>query len=415
MDSEPGWPRTGSTHCGDARVRIGYFDCFSGISGDMCLGALVSAGWAAADLSAIPERLGLGDVVVGVEPAKRGPFVATQVSVAIAGKQPKRHLHHIQEILRQADIEAPVRDRALAVFDRLAGAEAEVHGSTVEKVQFHEVGAADALVDVVGTLSGLHALQVDEVYASPLRLGRGSVRSEHGLIPVPAPATAFLLRGAPVEMPDIEAELVTPTGAALITTLVRRWLPPPPFQLERIGVGAGMRDLKEQPNGLRNLLVEVSSTAGFGLRQVAVLETALDDENPQFVAALSPRLLEHGALDAMVIPTTMKKGRPGVWLVVVAEPSRAHALARQILSETSSLGVRFRIDERLELERRAVEVETPFGRVALKVAEVPGQGPRAAPEFESVRAAAERAGRPLREVADAALRAWQEGEHSRQG
>jgi len=396
-------------------MRIAYFDCFSGISGDMTLAALVSAGWSPAALQALPGRLRLSGVDIAISEVRRGPFVGTQVQVRVEEKQPHRHLRHVRELLEAADLGAAVRERAIEVFTRLAEAEAEVHGSTIEKVHFHEVGAVDALVDVVGAIEGLAALGVDEVYASPLRLGRGSVRSEHGLIPVPAPATAVLLRGAPVEMPDIEAELVTPTGAALITTLVRRWLPPPAFQLDRIGVGAGQRDLKEQPNVLRILLGEVSAPAGFGLRRVAVLETALDDENPQFVAALIPRLLDQGALDAMVIPTTMKKGRPGVWLVVVAEPSCAHALARQILSETSSLGVRFRIDERLELERRAVEVETPFGRVALKVAEVPGQGPRAAPEFESVRAAAERAGRPLREVADAALRAWQEGERAREG
>lgn len=394
-------------------MKIAYFDCFSGISGDMTLAALVSAGWSADELTALPARMRLDGASISVSETRRGPFVATQVQVRAEGKQPHRHLRHIRDLLGAAELDPGVRERALEVFTRLAEAEAEVHGETIEKVHFHEVGAVDALIDVVGAIEGLKALGVDEVYASPLRLGRGAVRSEHGLIPVPAPATAILLRGAPVEMPDIEAELVTPTGAALITTLVRRWQPPPGFRLDRIGVGAGQRDLKEQPNVLRILLGEVEAPNGLGLRRVAVLETALDDENPQFIAALVPRLLEHGALDAMVIPTTMKKGRPGVWLVVVAEPASAHALARQILTETSSLGVRFRFDERLELERRALEVDTPFGRVAVKVADVPGQGPRAAPEFESVRAAAEKAGRPLREVADAALRAWQEGERSR--
>ncbi len=394
-------------------MKIAYFDCFSGISGDMTLAALVNAGWSAEALATLPKRLALEGVQVQVEDTRRGPFVATRVRVEVEGVQPHRHLRHVRELLAAADLEAAVRARALEVFTRLAEAEAEVHGSTIEQVHFHEVGAADALVDVVGAIEGLRALRVDEIYASPLRLGRGAVRSEHGLIPVPAPATAILLRGAPVEMPDIEAELVTPTGAALITTLVERWQSPPSFTLERIGVGAGQRDLKEQPNVLRIMIGEAESTAGMGWRRVAVLETALDDENPQFVAALVPRLLDHGALDAMVAPTTMKKGRPGLWLVVVAEPAQAHALARQILAETSSLGVRVRVDERLELARRAVEVETPFGPVALKVADVPGQGARAAPEFESVRRAAEKTGRPLREVADAALRAWQEGERSR--
>jgi uncharacterized protein (DUF111 family) len=216
-------------------------------------------------------------------------------------------------------------------------------------------------------------------------------------------------------MPDIEAELVTPTGAALITTLVRHWSGVPAFRLERVGTGAGARDLKEQPNVLRVLLGESDRTSGEAAavrltpRRVAVLETALDDDNPQFVAALMPRLLEQGALDAMVVPTVMKKGRPGLWLVVVAEPGSADRLALTLLRETSSLGVRLRYDERYELARHAVEVETPFGRITLKVATIPEGGERAVPEFESVRAAADQSGRPLREVAEAALQAWRQG------
>ena len=390
-------------------MRIAYFDCFSGISGDMTLAALVAAGWPEAELAALPARLNLNQVRIEVKPVQRGPFAATQVTVHVAGQQPHRHLRHIRDLLNAADLDLAVRDRALEVFTRLAEAEAEVHGSTIEKVHFHEVGAADALVDIVGAVVGLRALGVEEVYASPLRLGRGAVRSEHGMIPVPAPATALLLRGVPVEMPDIEAELVTPTGAALITTLVRHWQPPPAFRLDRVGVGAGQRDLKEHPNVLRVMLGDRSTGGGLPRSRVAVLETALDDENPQYVAALLPRLLEAGALDVMVAPTTMKKGRPGLWLIVVAEPGRAEALAETILAETSTLGVRVREEDRFQLERRTLEVETPFGPISIKVASLPDKGERATPEFESVRAAAERAGRPLREVADAAVRAWREG------
>ena len=386
-------------------MRIAYFDCFSGASGDMCLGALVSAGWPAAELEALPARLGLGDVRIHVGTARRGPFVATRVEVEVSGKQPHRHLHHVHAMIDAADLDAGVKAGARAVFERLADAEAEVHGSTREKVHFHEVGAADALVDIVGTIEALRWLGVEEVYSSPLRLGRGAVQSEHGLIPIPAPATTLLLRGVPVEMPDIEAELVTPTGAALLTALVKDWSGQPAFRLERVGTGAGGRDLKEQPNVLRVLIGERES-AGMTRRRVAVLETALDDDNPQFVAALLPRLIERGALDAMVVPTLMKKGRPGMWLIVIADPGKSDELARVLLRESSALGVRVRTDERYELERRPVEVETPFGRIVLKVATVPGGDERAVPEFESVRAAAERAGRPLREVSEAALAAW---------
>jgi pyridinium-3,5-bisthiocarboxylic acid mononucleotide nickel chelatase len=387
-------------------VRIAYFDCFSGISGDMTLAALVAAGWPAAELEALPRRLRLAGVTARATAARRGPFAATKVEVDVAERQPHRHLRHVEEMIEAAELDSAVKRRAREVFGRLADAEAEVHGETREKVHFHEVGAADALVDVVGAIEGLRALGVEEVYASPLRLGRGAVRSEHGLIPVPAPATTVLLRGVPVEMPDIEAELVTPTGAALITTLVEHWSGPPAFRLGAIGVGAGQRDLKEQPNVLRLMLGETDGPALGTTRRVAVLETSLDDENPQFAAALLPELLAAGALDAMLAPTVMKKGRPGLWLVVVAEPARAAALAEMILTRSSTLGVRVRIDERFELERRAASVETRFGAIDLKLARLPDGEERPSPEFESVRAAAERSGRPLREVAEAALEAW---------
>jgi pyridinium-3,5-bisthiocarboxylic acid mononucleotide nickel chelatase len=393
-------------------MRIAWFDCFSGISGDMTLGALVSAGWPAGELQALPGRLGLEGVRVEVKDVRRGPLAALQVEVVIeAAQQPHRHLRHVEEVLARAALPVVVRERALAVFRRLAAAEAEVHGTSVEQVHFHEVGAADALVDVAGALLGLDRLGIERVHASPPRLGRGSVRSEHGLIPVPAPATALLLRGAPVEIGEVESELTTPTGAALLATLVEDWGPPPAFRLERVGTGAGSRELAGQPNVLRVLVGEAQEAAIGGSlrhRRVAVLETALDDENPQFVGALLPRLLAAGALDAMVVPSVMKKGRPGMWLVVIAEPGSADALARLLLSETTSLGVRVRLDERVELERRVEPVETPFGRILLKVACLPGGGERAVPEFESVNEAAGRAGRPLREVAEAALAAWRE-------
>ena len=394
-------------------MRLAYVDAFSGVSGDMLLGALVSAGWPVEALAEVPRRLKLENVAVTVSDVRRGAFVAKRVEVVAPPGQPHRHLHHLRDLIESADFGAEVRQRAIAVFTRLAEAEAEVHGSTVERVHFHEVGAVDALVDVVGVIEGLRALGVDEVACSPLRLGRGSVRSEHGVIPIPAPATALLVRGAPVEMPDIEAELVTPTGAALVTTLATRWGSAPAFTLERVGIGAGHRDLKEQPNVLRLLIgTRASSLAadegdpGMRRRRVAVLETALDDENPQHVASLAARLTEDGALDAMVVPTGMKKGRPGMGVVVIAEPLMAPDLAARIMRETRSLGVRVREEERFELARRVVRVETAFGAIEVKVASLPGGGERAVPEFESVRAAAESHGRTLAEVTEAALAAW---------
>jgi len=387
-------------------MRLAYFDCFSGVSGDMCLGALVSAGWPAPQLATLPARLGLEGVRIEVSEARRGPFAATRVEVVVDdARQPHRHLKHVVAILEAADVEPAVRERAIATFRKLAEAEAEVHGETVERVHFHEVGAADALVDVVGTHEGLRHLGVDRVHSSTLRLGRGSVTSQHGRISIPAPATTLLLRGAPVEIPSIDAELVTPTGAALLATLVEDWGPPPPFRVGAIGTGAGGRDLAEQANVLRVLIGEAVAPAS-SRRRVAVLETAVDDENPQVLATIVPRLLEAGALDAMMVPAVMKKGRLGTWLVVVAEPPAASALAQLLLAETTTLGVRVREEERYELERRSVEVVTPFGKVALKIAALPDGEARPMPEFESVRRAADQAGKPWREVAEAAIAAW---------
>ena len=375
----------------------------------MCLGALIGAGAPADRLVDLPRRLRLEGVRVTIGSARRGPFAATRVEVAIDfAKQPHRHLKHIVAILDAADLDEAVRARAHAVFMRLAEAEAEVHGQTLEKVHFHEVGAADALVDIVGTIECLAALGVERVYSTTLRLGRGSVSSEHGRIPVPAPATALLLRGVPVEIPEVDFELVTPTGAALLATLVESWDAPPPFRLEVIGTGAGGRDLEQQANVLRVLIGEVAA-APLARGRVTVIESAIDDENPQTLAALVPRLLEAGAHDAMLIPVVMKKGRLGTWLVVIAPPERAEVLAHLVLCETSTLGVRLRQEERIELERHAVEVVTPFGPVALKLATLPGGSQRAMPEFESVRAAAEQSGRSWREVAEAALAAWGSG------
>ncbi len=386
-------------------MKVAYFDCVSGASGDMTLGALVSAGWPEEELRAIPARLRLDGVTIEVAPARRGPFAAVRVDVRAEGRQPHRHLHHVEAILGAADLPEPVRERALGVFRRLAAAEAEVHGSTIQKVHFHEVGAVDALVDIAGACIGLDALGVGRVFSSPLPLGGGTVVCEHGRIPVPAPATALLLRGANVRMGPVEAELVTPTGAALLASLVGDWTAPmPAMTLERVGTGAGAREFPDHPNVLRLLVGEAAADRGG--RTVAVLETAIDDENPQYLGDLVPRLLAAGALDAMLVPAYMKKGRPGHWLVVVAEVTDSQRLAEMVLASSTTLGVRLREERRIELERFQAIVETPFGQIQLKVARLPDGQRRAQPEFESVRAAAERAGvSPIR-VAAAAIEAW---------
>ena len=392
-------------------MRHAHFDCVSGIAGDMTLAALVSAGWPEAELQALPARLRLEGVAIEVTNVRRGPFAAVHVDVRTTEKQPHRHLHHIDAILDAADLPAGVRDQAKAVFRRLAEAEAEVHGSTVAKVHFHEVGAVDAIIDIAGSLLGLDALGIGSVSASALPLGSGTVDSQHGRIPVPAPATALLLRGAPVHGGPVEGELVTPTGAALLMTLVSRWGDPPAFRLAAVGTGAGTKDFPGHPNIVRLLVGEKAESASGGStveRTVSVLETALDDDNPQFVSATLQRLMAAGALDSMVAPVTMKKGRSGLWLVVVAEPADARRLAEMLLAETSTLGVRVREERRIELQRRIFEVETRYGRVRVKAAVLPQGGERAMPEFESVFEVAERSGTSLREVSAAAVQAFQD-------
>ena len=394
-------------------MKIAYLDCFSGISGDMWLAALIDAGWPESDLASLPGRLGLDGVTTRVSRERRGSLEAARVRVDVGAAQPLRHLPEVRERIARADVSEAAREKALRVFQRLAEAEAKVHGVSVEKIHFHEVGAADALVDVVGVCWGLERLGVEEVYSSAVPLGRGTVRSEHGVIPVPGPATALLLRGVPVEMPDIQAELVTPTGAALLVSLVARWGSTPPFRVLGQGLGAGSRDLAEQPNVLRLFLGEADAPlldeSQGGRRTVAVLETAIDDAPPQMIAPLVPRLLDAGARDAFLTPIQMKKGRPGVLVTCVCDPGREEELAALLFRESPTLGVRVRREERIELGRYAVEVETAYGKVAAKVALLPDGTRRLMPEYEGLRTVSDRAGVPILEVSRAVIAAWDGG------
>jgi len=350
-------------------------------------------------------------VSVTVGRTRRGAIAATRVSVDVGGAQPTRHLHQVRERVMAADVPEKAKARAMSAFERLAQAEAKVHGTTVDKIHFHEVGAVDALIDFVGTCWGLESLGVEEVYASPLPLGRGRVQTEHGVLPVPAPATAELLRGVPVEMPDVQAELVTPTGAALLTTLVRRWGWAPSFRMRAQGVGAGGRDLAEQPNVLRLFVGDTAEGAepALGRRMVMVLETALDDASPQVIATLVPGLLAAGARDAFLTAIQMKKGRPGILVTCLCDPGQEDALAGLLFRESPTLGVRVRREERTELARRAVEIDTPHGRVAAKEAVLPDGTRRLMPEYESLTALAEKTGIPLLELSRSVLAAWNGG------
>jgi uncharacterized protein (TIGR00299 family) protein len=387
-------------------MKIAYVDGFSGVSGDMFLGALVDLGFDFAELARLPAVLGLAGVTVTEERVRRGPFAALKVDVRVdeAG-QPHRHLKHVRAILDGAALPEAVRARALGVFERLADAEAAVHGSTREQVHFHEVGAADALVDIVGACLGMERLGIGATYASALALGSGTVTSAHGVLPVPAPATARLLVGVQVDPAPLEGERTTPTGAALVTTFVGAWGPPPPYRLLGQGVGAGGRDPKDRPNVLRILLGETAGAPD--TRPLAVLESTLDDATPQLLAHVVARLIAAGARDAFTTPAAMKKGRAGATLTVLCDPERVDALARAMFLETPTIGLRVRYEERRELPREEARVTLPEGQVVLKVVTLPDGTRRARPEYDSLAALAKGSGANLDDLSRRALAAFE--------
>jgi len=385
-------------------MRLAYLDCFSGISGDMTLGALVDAGVDLAALNDAVESLGLpGCRLVAREVKKRG-FRATQVRVEYEPEQAHRHLPQILRMIDAGRLTDPQKDLARRIFTRLAEAEARVHGTAVEKVHFHEVGAADSIADVVASAVGWDLLDVDLVVASPIPTGSGTVRMAHGTCSIPAPATAELLRGVPLAESSIAHELTTPTGAAIVATVARRFGPPPAMTIGRIGYGAGVRDLDEQPNVLRLLVGEAAESRG--AEPVWVLETNLDDTTGELIGYATTRLWEAGALDVYATAIQMKKNRPGVKLSVLCRASDVASIETVLFEETTTLGVRRWPVSRNVLVRRTHRVVTDWGPIDGTLGEV-GEGLlRFAPEFESCRRAATEHGVPLRIVYEAAQKAF---------
>jgi len=393
-------------------MRIGYFDCFSGVSGDMVLGALVDAGLPAAELQGAIGALGVEGIALAVERVTRRTFAATQVRVVTAeAGQPPRHLPDILRLIEGTRLDPDVKADAQRVFTRLAEAEAAAHGTRADAVHFHEVGALDAIADVVGAAFGLRRLGLDEVVASPINTGSGTVEGAHGRMPVPAPGTARLLIGLPSYSSGIQAELATPTGAAILATLARRFGPLPLMDVRAVGYGAGARDLAEQPNVLRLL---VGETEGDGLERdaVALVETNIDDMNPQFFEILVDQLFAAGALDVWMTPVTMKKSRPAVTLSVLCPSEAARRTAELILEGSTSFGVRVAAVDRLKLHREVLDVETPYGPAQVKVGRRGDRVVHVSPEYEACRRLAAVTGRTLAEVYDAAQRAgWEKARH----
>ena len=426
-------------------AKILYLDCFSGVSGDMLLGALLDAGAPFDELEQVVESLGLDGVSIARERVDRAGIGATKFRVADGNAAPERahehhhdhheyghggheHAHHhhdhadagaarahhhrglseITAIVDRAALPAAARTRAVGLFRRLAEVEAGIHGVPVEDVHLHEVGAIDSIVDITLAVAAMERLAPDRVVASPLNVGSGTVTCEHGELPVPAPATVELLAGAPIYAQGPPVELVTPTGALLVTAYADAYGPLPPMRLERIGYGAGDRDLSPRPNVLRALVGEADEPpeAAGAAERVVVLECEIDDMNPQLYGVLMERLTDAGAFDVFYAPIQMKKNRPGTLVTVVAPPERREALAGLLFAESTTIGVRVTETARERLDREVVTVESPIGPVRIKVARRDGVVVNAAPEFEDCARLAAEQGLPVKAAQALAVRAW---------
>jgi uncharacterized protein (TIGR00299 family) protein len=386
-------------------TRIAYLDCFSGISGNMMLGALLDAGLELERLETELAKLPISGYKLKVEPVKRHGLGGTHVEVEVSETGVERHLHHVEEIIESSDLPEEVQQRGMDIFRRLAQAEAKVHGAPVESIHFHEVGAMDAIVDVVGAAIGLWLLGIDQVYASPVHVGRGTVKCAHGVLPVPAPATLELLQGVPVYGRDVDAELVTPTGAAILTTVAEAFGAAPPMQVNHIGYGAGTRELPIA-NLLRISIGEVVTKADDYERDtVTLIETNIDDMNPQWYEHTMARLFDAGALDVFLTPIQMKRGRPATQLSVLAPETHVSDTLDILFAETTTIGVRMHAVQRRKLRREVVTVETPYGPVAVKVARRGEAVVNATPEYRDCQRIAAEHGVSLKDVYRAVIEA----------
>jgi uncharacterized protein (TIGR00299 family) protein len=386
-------------------MKIAYLDCVSGISGDMTLGALVDCGVELAAIQAGIDSLGFPNIRLTSEEVKRHGFRATKVKVQHEPEHAHRHLHHITEKIDASSVlTPPQKDLAKRIFTCIGEAEAKVHGTTIRKVHFHEVGAVDSIADIVGCAVGLSLLGVDRIVCSPVPTGTGYIEIEHGRVSVPAPATAEILKGVPLAPSVAAFELTTPTGAAIVKTVADEFGPLPSMTIQTIGLGAGDRDLKEQANVLRLIIGE--GATGLVSDQIWVLETNLDDISGEVIGHCTAKLFEAGALDVYTTSIQMKKNRPGVLLSVLCPANLIGKLEKIIFRETSTLGIRRWQACRHKLERRPHAVETAFGPIEGKLAVLPDGGLSFSPEFEACRRIAGEKNVPLKDVYEAAMRAY---------
>jgi len=391
-------------------MKIAYFDSFAGASGDMILAALIDAGLDAQELREALDGLHLPDYELRVNRVHKGVIEATDVQVVVNDQRTERRMPEIEALITRSELPLEIKETSVEILRRLVSVEAKVHGSEPQNVHLHELGGTDAIVDVVGAVLGLHLLGVEGVYASRLRLGHGFVSCAHGLLPIPAPATLELLKGVPVIQADVEEELVTPTGAAILTGLVKEFGPLPAMIVDSIGYGAGKRELPF-PNLLRVLVGTRTPRDAASREMIILLETNLDDMNPEFYDHIVEALFAAGALDVYLQLIQAKKNRPGVVLSVLCHPQAVQDLSSIIFSETTTLGIRQQTMERLCLSRETVKVETPLGQVRIKVAKLGDKMINLSPEYEDCRRLALENKKPLKEVyaaAQAAAMDWRD-------
>ena len=386
-------------------MKLAYFDCFSGISGDMTLGALVDAGVSLNHIRQELQGLQVPGWEMSSEKVWKNGMAATYVRVKTEDTSKHRSLGEILEILEKSRLAAPLRDRAAGIFRKLGEAEASVHDVPLEKIHFHEVGAVDAIVDIVGACVGFAALGIEKFACSPLNVGGGTAKMAHGVLPVPAPATAKLLLGKPTYSTGVQKELVTPTGAAIVATLCDTFGPQPPMTASAIGYGAGTADLEGQPNVLRIMTGEAAEKAVPGFdEEIAVIEANLDDMNPQIYGYFQEKALAAGALDVYTTPVQMKKNRPGTLLTLLCRPQDTNALMSLVFEETTTFGARTYRAQRRALPRESVSVHTQYGDVRVKLSRINGHVRHASPEFEDCKRLAQEKHVPLQHVMNEALR-----------
>jgi uncharacterized protein (TIGR00299 family) protein len=388
-------------------MKQAYFDCFSGISGDMTLGALLDAGVSTEHLRAELQGLHLPGWELTAEKVWKNGMAATYAKVRAQDTQTHRSLSTILELIQKSSLAPSVKNRSASIFSKLGEAEAAVHDVPLEKIHFHEVGAVDAIIDIVGACIGFAALSIESFACSQLNVGGGTAKMAHGVLPVPAPATARLLLGKPTYSNGVQKELVTPTGAAIVATLCSSFGPQPPMSVSTIGYGAGTADLEGQPNVLRLMVGEATEKhAPAESETIRVLEANLDDMNPQIYGYFLEKALAAGALDVFSTPVQMKKNRPGILVTVLCKPQDESKFHEMLFAETTTLGVRSYAAERRVLARQWETVRTDFGEVRIKVARLNGHIRQASPEFEDCRKLAEAKNVPLQRVMDEAMRTW---------